>query len=70
MWSSYEPKVDEAAGRNLYAALRRPFSNPESGKSPAKVSVWEGDVIHLVTARLFDYSELLGILTTKSWDFH
>jgi error-prone DNA polymerase len=30
----------------------------------------EGDVIHLVAARLFDYSALLGNLETASRDFH
>ena len=30
----------------------------------------EGEVIHLVAARLFDYSALLGSLTTTSRDFH
>ena len=30
----------------------------------------EGEVIHLVAARLFDYSALLGNLETASRDFH
>lgn len=30
----------------------------------------EGDVIHLVAAHLFDYTELLGSLATASRDFH
>ena len=30
----------------------------------------EGEVIHLVASRLFDYTDLLGSLTTTSRDFH
>jgi error-prone DNA polymerase len=30
----------------------------------------EGEVIHLVASRLFDYTELLGSLMTASRDFH
>jgi error-prone DNA polymerase len=30
----------------------------------------EGEVLHLVVARLYDYSRLLGDLTTRSRDFH
>jgi error-prone DNA polymerase len=30
----------------------------------------EGEVLHLVVARLYDYSHLLGDLTTRSRDFH
>jgi error-prone DNA polymerase len=30
----------------------------------------EGEVLHLVVARLYDYSHLLGELTTRSRDFH
>ena len=30
----------------------------------------EGDVLHLVVARLHDYSHLLGGLVTRSRDFH
>jgi error-prone DNA polymerase len=30
----------------------------------------EGEVLHLVVARLHDYSRLLGDLTTRSRDFH